>query len=64
MVLHDGAAVSEDDVKAFARKKLASYKVPRRVLFVAEADLETTGSSKVKIDVLRKLAAGMIAAGN
>ena len=64
VVLHDGAAVSEDDVKAFARQKLASYKVPRRVLFVGEADLETTGSSKVKIDVLRKLAADMIAAGN
>lgn len=63
VVRHDGSTLSEDEVKAFAKEKLASYKVPRRVLFVDEGDLETTGSAKVKTDQLRKLAAGLLAEG-
>jgi fatty-acyl-CoA synthase len=43
-------------VRVFAREKLASYKVPRRVLFFTEADLQLTGSSKIKTGDLRKLA--------
>jgi hypothetical protein len=35
---------------------LASYKVPRRVLFFTESDMQLTGSSKVKTSDLRKLA--------
>jgi acyl-CoA synthetase (AMP-forming)/AMP-acid ligase II len=57
IVLHDGAALGEDDVKAFAKEKLASFKVPRNVLFFAEDELATTGTNKVKTADLRKLAA-------
>ena len=63
VVRHDGSDLSEETVKAFAKEKLASYKVPRRVVFVDEGDLETTGSAKVKTDQLRKLAAGLLAEG-
>ncbi|VWX54082.1 class I adenylate-forming enzyme family protein [Novosphingobium sp. 9U] len=52
-----GKSPSVEAIKAFAKEKLASYKVPRRVLFVAESDLETTGSAKIKTAELRKLAA-------
>lgn len=62
IVPHEGAVLSEDEVKAFAKQKLASYKVPRRVLFVAEDDLKTTGSAKIKTADLRKLAAERLAA--
>lgn len=62
IVPHDGAALSENEIKAFAKQKLASYKVPRRVLFVAEDDLQTTGSAKIKTADLRKLAADRLAA--
>jgi fatty-acyl-CoA synthase len=62
IVPRDGATVSEDDIKAFAREKLSSYKVPRRVLFFEEHELETTGSSKIKTAELRKLAADRLAA--
>ncbi|MFM5906343.1 MAG: class I adenylate-forming enzyme family protein [Novosphingobium sp.] len=61
IVAHDGASVSEDDVKAYARTKLASYKVPRKVLFFAEDELETTGSAKIKTAELRKLATERLA---
>jgi fatty-acyl-CoA synthase len=57
IVAHEGATLSEDAIKAFAKEKLASYKVPRRVIFVTEADLKTTGSAKIKTADLRKLAA-------
>lgn len=50
------ASLDEAGIKAFAKQKLASYKVPRRVLFFAEEDLKTTGSAKIKTADLRKLA--------
>ncbi len=57
VVAHQGAVLNEDAVRAFAREKLASYKVPRRVLFFTEDELQMTGSAKVKTADLRKLAA-------
>ena len=60
IVPHDGADLTEAGVQAFARQVLASYKVPRRVLFFAEADLELTGSSKIKSADLRKLASARL----
>ncbi|MCJ1961658.1 class I adenylate-forming enzyme family protein [Novosphingobium mangrovi (ex Hu et al. 2023)] len=57
VVAQDGAALEEEDVRAFAKRTLASYKVPRRVLFFAEEDLKTTGSAKIKTADLREMAA-------
>ncbi|MBU6268827.1 MAG: AMP-binding protein [Sphingomonadales bacterium] len=62
IVRHAGATVSEDEIKAFAKQKLASYKVPRRVLFVAEDELKTTGTAKIKTADLRKLASELLKA--
>jgi acyl-CoA synthetase (AMP-forming)/AMP-acid ligase II len=62
IVPHDGAGLSEAGVQAYARETLASYKVPRRVLFFAEEDLELTGSSKIKTADLRKMASERLAA--
>ncbi len=63
IVLHADKSLDEATIKSFAKEKLASYKVPRRVLFFAEDELKTTGSAKIKTDELRKLAAGRLAAG-
>ncbi|WP_165187504.1 class I adenylate-forming enzyme family protein [Caulobacter soli] len=60
IVRHHGAQLDEAAVRDFARAKLASYKTPRRVLFFAEDDLQLTGSAKVKIADLRKLAAAAL----
>ena len=57
VVPHEGRTLDEDGVRAFAKQTLASYKVPRRVLFFAEDDLKTTGSAKIKTADLRKLVA-------
>lgn len=63
IVLQDDARLDEAAIKAFAKQKLASYKVPRRVLFFAEHELKTTGSAKIKTADLRKLAAERLAEG-
>ena len=62
VVPHAGAKLDEATVRDFVRDKLASYKVPRRVLFFCESDLQLTGSAKVKTGDLRHLAARTLAA--
>ncbi len=56
----DGVELAEDSVRAFTKEQLASYKVPRRVLFFAEEELATTGSAKIKAGELRELAAARL----
>ncbi len=62
IVPHEGTSLDEDTVRNFVREKLASYKVPRRVLFFGESDLQLTGTAKVKTGDLRNLAAKTLAA--
>jgi acyl-CoA synthetase (AMP-forming)/AMP-acid ligase II len=51
--LKEGATATEDDVKAFLRERLATYKIPKRVLFFAEGEIPMTrGGMKVKDDGL------------
>ncbi|HLN08079.1 MAG TPA: long-chain fatty acid--CoA ligase, partial [Xanthobacteraceae bacterium] len=40
---HDGAALEPDAVRAFLRKHLADYKVPRVIEFAAELPREESG---------------------
>jgi acyl-CoA synthetase (AMP-forming)/AMP-acid ligase II len=60
-VAQDGVPVDEDEVRGFLRGRLASYKVPRRVLFFDESDLSITGSGKVRGQPLRALALARLA---
>ncbi|MDB6105964.1 MAG: fadD3 1 [Gammaproteobacteria bacterium] len=57
VVPHDGATLEEAAIRDFLKERLASYKVPRRVLFFREDELSMTGSAKVKSGSLRELAA-------
>jgi fatty-acyl-CoA synthase len=43
-----GVTLSEDEVRAFCRKSLAAYKVPRLVRFVAESELPLTTTGKLQ----------------
>jgi acyl-CoA synthetase (AMP-forming)/AMP-acid ligase II len=62
IVPHRGAALDEDAVRGFAKAELASFKVPRRVLFFAEDELELTGSAKIKTADLKALVVKRLAA--
>jgi fatty-acyl-CoA synthase len=55
-IAHDGVSVDEADVRGFLRGRVASYKIPRRVLFFHEDELSLTGNAKIRADGLRKLA--------
>jgi fatty-acyl-CoA synthase len=56
VVPHDGVALGEDDVRTFLKGKVASYKIPRRVIFVEEDEVTLTGNgTKPKADELRAL---------
>jgi fatty-acyl-CoA synthase len=56
----DGATLDGAAIQNFARERLASYKVPRRVLFLRDDDLSLTGSAKIKPAELRKLATDLL----
>jgi acyl-CoA synthetase (AMP-forming)/AMP-acid ligase II len=56
VVKREGHQLDEDTVRNFARQTLASFKVPRRVLFFTETELPMTGSNKIQRGELRKLA--------
>jgi fatty-acyl-CoA synthase len=51
-----GAAVDADALRAFCRERLASYKVPRLVIPIAERDVPRTASGRVEKPALRRLA--------
>lgn len=61
IIPHEGEQMTEEGVKAFAKERLASFKVPRRVLFFTEAELSTTGTDKIKTADLRALVAKRLA---
>jgi acyl-CoA synthetase (AMP-forming)/AMP-acid ligase II len=56
--------VSAEDITGHLRGVLASYKVPRRVLFFDDEELTYTGSQKVRLEDLRSLAARRVAEGD
>jgi len=60
-VAQPGTTLGEDDVRDFLRGKLASYKLPRRVLFFSEDELVLTGNAKIRAEDLRRLASQRLA---
>jgi fatty-acyl-CoA synthase len=57
IVPHDGTGLEETAIRNFLKERLASYKIPRHVLFFRTEELSMTGSDKVKADALIQLAA-------
>lgn len=47
VALTPGASVSEDELRAFVKEELASYKVPRRVLLLSQTELPMLDSGKI-----------------
>ncbi len=56
IVLHEDASLDEDGLRSFAKEQLASFKVPRRVLFFTEDEFAQTGSAKIKSADIKALA--------
>ena len=54
IVLHDGQHASEAEMLDFCRDRLAGYKRPRSILFVADAEMPRTGTGKILHRTLRE----------
>ena len=54
IVLRDGQQASEQDIRSFAAKRLAAFKVPRKILFVEEIPKGATGKLQ-RIGLAQKL---------
>jgi acyl-CoA synthetase (AMP-forming)/AMP-acid ligase II len=61
IVPHEGAALDERGIRDLLKEQLASFKIPRAVLFFGEEELAVTGSGKVKTGDLRELAGKRLA---
>jgi acyl-CoA synthetase (AMP-forming)/AMP-acid ligase II len=56
IVLKDGSGATEDDIRSFLRERVATYKVPKRVLFFDDGEIPMTGSAtKVRDEALLAL---------
>jgi acyl-CoA synthetase (AMP-forming)/AMP-acid ligase II len=53
IVMHPGAAAGEQQVLDWCRDKVAGYKRPRSVSFVAESEMPRTATGKIQHRVLR-----------
>ena len=60
----DGARLDEAAIIAHVKAHLASFKVPKRVLFFTDEDYALTGNEKIKTSVLRDLAVKRLKAEN
>ena len=54
IVLHDGQQLDETEVLAYCRDRLAGYKRPRSVLFIADAAMPRTATGKILHRKLRE----------
>jgi acyl-coenzyme A synthetase/AMP-(fatty) acid ligase len=61
VVPHTGRTLDAGAIRDHLRARLASYKVPREILFFTQEDLALTGSAKIKSSDLRRLAAQRLA---
>jgi acyl-CoA synthetase (AMP-forming)/AMP-acid ligase II len=56
------ARLEADALAGFLKERLASFKLPREILFFREDELAVTGSGKVKFKQLRDIVAQRLAA--
>jgi acyl-CoA synthetase (AMP-forming)/AMP-acid ligase II len=62
IVPSEGSVLDEASIRNYLKERLASYKVPRRVLYFGDDELSMTGSAKIKASELRQLAAQRLGA--
>jgi fatty-acyl-CoA synthase len=60
-VPHDDVMLDAEQLLAFLRQRLASYRVPRHLLFFREDEVAVTGNAKIKASELRELATKWLA---
>ncbi len=54
VVLHAGAAASEAEMLGWCKERIAGYKRPRSIVFIADAEMPRTATGKILHRVLRE----------
>ncbi len=54
IVLHDGVSATEGEIVGWCHERIAGYKAPKSVSFIAEADMPRTATGKLLHRVLRE----------
>ena len=54
VVLHEGVSATADELRAFCKERLAGFKCPSSVLFIADADMPRTATGKIQHRLLRQ----------
>lgn len=52
----DGGELDDAEIAAFLKREIASFKIPRRILFFTDAEYALTGNEKIKASTVRELA--------
>jgi len=63
VVLAEGASPNPESLQAALRQTLSSYKVPRRIVFIAENDIPRTATGKIKLSETAALITGLMESG-
>src|SRR5262249_48882812 len=53
VILHDGSGLSEAEVLAWCKKRIAGHKRPRSVSFIGEHEMPRTATGKIQHRILR-----------
>jgi fatty-acyl-CoA synthase len=62
VILKAGERTDAETLRTFCRDALATYKVPRHVFFISDADVPRTGTGKVEKPALRRAAEARLSA--
>jgi len=54
VVLHEGQTATPEEISGFCKGKIAGYKVPKTVIFIADDQMPRTGAGKILHRVLRE----------
>ncbi len=63
VVLHDGQAVTAQEIRGWCKERLAGFKCPSSVVFLADEDMPRTATAKILHRVLRQRVAPLAGAG-
>ena len=63
VVLHQQQQVSEAELKGWCKARMAGFKCPQSIVFMADADMPRTATGKILHRVLREQLASRNAAG-
>ena len=54
IVLHDGQTSTADEISAYCKGKIASYKVPKTIVFIKDEEMPRSGAGKILHRILRE----------